>query len=53
MFPVTIRLFKMMWWLHREMRPKLIAAIDARRESTRIIYIRSPKQLAEFAANPV
>lgn len=53
MFPVTIRLFKMMWWLHREMRPKLIAAIEARRESARIIHIRSPKQLAEFAANPV
>src|SRR5208283_2678079 len=26
MFPVTMRLFKMMWWLHREKRPKLIAA---------------------------
>ena len=53
MFPVTIRLFKMMWWLHREMRPKLIAAIEARGESARIIHIRSPKQLAKFAANPV
>ena len=53
MFPVTIRLYRMMWWLHREMRPKLIAAIEARRDAARIIHIRSPKQLAEFAANPV
>jgi hypothetical protein len=53
MFPVTIRLFKMMWWLHREKRPKLIAAIEARRGKARIIHIRSPKQLAAFAANPV
>jgi adenylate kinase family enzyme len=52
MFPVTIRLFKMTWCLHREMRPKLIAAIEARRGSARIIHIRSPRQLAEFAANP-
>jgi adenylate kinase family enzyme len=53
MFPVTVRLFKMMWRLHREMRPRLIAAIEARRGSARIIHIRSPKQLAEFTANPV
>jgi adenylate kinase family enzyme len=53
MFPVTIRLFKMMWRLHRETRPKLIAAIETRRGLARIIYIRSPRQLAEFASNPV
>jgi hypothetical protein len=53
MFPVTVRLYRMMWWLHREMRPKLIAAIEARRGTARIIHIRSPKELAEFAANPV
>ncbi len=53
MLPVTFRLLKMMWWLHREMRPKLFAAVAAHRSSKRIIYIGSPKQLAEFAANPV
>jgi hypothetical protein len=35
------------------MRPKLFAAIEARQGTARIIHIRSPKQLAEFAANPV
>ena len=52
MFPVTIRLYAMMWELHRQMRPKLIAAIEARRGAARIIHIRSPRQLAAFAANP-
>ena len=53
MFPVTIRLYKMMWALHRQWRPKLIAAIEARRETARVIHIRSPRQLEAFAANPV
>ena len=52
MFPVTLRLYRMMWWLHHTMRPKLLAAIEAQRASTRIIHIRSPKQLNAFAANP-
>jgi adenylate kinase family enzyme len=50
---VTIRLFKMMWWLHKEMRPKLLAAINARRPHARIIHLRSPAELAAFIANPV
>jgi adenylate kinase family enzyme len=53
MFPVTIRLYKMMWRLHRDWRPKLIAAIEARRGAARIVHIRSPKELATFTANPV
>jgi hypothetical protein len=52
MFPVTMSLFTMMWWLHREMRPKLLAAIDARRRKVRIIHIRSPRELATFAEDP-
>lgn len=57
MFPVTIRLFKMMWWLHREMRPKLLQAIEEaieeRRPRLRLIHIRSPRELRAFAADPV
>lgn len=50
MFPVTIRLYKMMWWLHREMRPKLLEAIKAQRARARIIHIRSPRELAAFVS---
>ncbi len=53
MLPVTFKLFKMMWWIHREMRPKMLESIAAYSSSKRIIHIRSPKQLATFAANPV
>lgn len=53
MFPVTVRLFRMMWWLHRQMRPKLLAAIEQRRETARIIHIKSPAELARFTADPV
>jgi len=53
MWPVTLRLFRMMWWLHREMRPKLAAAIEARRGRARIVHLRSPRELDAFAADPV
>ncbi len=53
MFPVTIRLYKMMWWLHKEMRPKLLEAVYERAPDARIIHIRSPRELAEFASNPI
>jgi adenylate kinase family enzyme len=50
---MTIRLYKMMWWLHREMRPKLFSAIEARRPFARIIHLRSPKEFEDFVGNPV
>lgn len=53
MFPVTIRMYKMMWRLHREMRPRLLDAIEARRGQSRIIHILSPRALAEFVSNPI
>ncbi len=48
--PVTLRLYRMMWRLHRDLRPKLIAAIEARRLQKRIFHIKSPKELAAFRA---
>lgn len=53
MWPVTIRLFKMMWWLHKEMRPKLIDAIYERERHARIVHIKSPRELNRFVLNPV
>ena len=53
MWPVTLRLFRMMWWLHREMRPKLIAAIESRRQRLRVVHIGSPRALNAFARDPV
>jgi hypothetical protein len=52
MLPITFRLYKMMWSLHHEMRPRLIEAIYAKSDRLRIVHIKSPKELAAFAANP-
>ena len=48
MLPVTFRLYGMMWRLHRDLRPKLLAAIELRKQAKRIFHIRSPRALADF-----
>jgi len=48
MWPVTFRLFRMMWALHREERPKLLDAIVRRSNDTSIFHLRSPKELRAF-----
>ncbi len=48
MLPVTLRLFRMMWRLHRVTRPRLIEAIEARRSGRKIVHIRSLADLARF-----
>ncbi len=50
MWPVTLRLYRMMWRLHRDLRPRLVAAIEARSETKRIFHLRSPRELAQFCA---
>ncbi len=53
MWPVTIRLFRMMWGLHRETLPRLPRAIETHASSARLIHITSPARLNAFAQNPV
>lgn len=53
MFPVTLRLYKMILWLHTEMRPKLLDAIYRREGNARIIHIRSPRALAALTGSLV
>lgn len=53
MWPVTFKLYQMMWRLHREMRPRLLTELDTHKHAKRIIHIRSPHQLNKFALNPV
>ena len=50
MWPVTIRLFKMMWHLHMGSRPKLISLINKQRDHAQIFHIKNPRELKEFAA---
>lgn len=48
MLPVTFRLYRMMWRLHRDTRPRLLAAIKARRRDKTVVHIRSPRELDAF-----
>lgn len=53
MWPVTLRLYKMMWWLHKVERPMLLAEAESRSTDKRFIHIQSPSQLKRFIENPV
>jgi adenylate kinase family enzyme len=50
MWHVTLRLYRMIWRIHREARPRLIAAIDSRRDVACVFHLRSPRTLADFCA---
>lgn len=50
MLPVTVRLYRMMWEIHRELRPRLLAAVAARAGGQRVFLIRSAAELAAFRA---
>lgn len=48
MLPVTGRLLHMMWDIHRNVRPLLIAEIERRRPDCRVIEIKSPRDMRDF-----
>lgn len=47
--PVTRKLLKRIWRIHKHVRPHLLQMIDARRTSTTVFHIRSPRELNDFA----
>lgn len=51
--PVTLRLFKMMWQVHQNMRPKLQQEIGRLKSTRRVIHLQSVNDLNCFAAQPV
>lgn len=51
--PVTLRLFKMMWHVHKNMRPKLQQEIARLGRTKRVIHLQNVRQLNRFAAQPV
>ena len=52
MWRATIRLYKMIWQFHKEMRPKLTQMIYERADAIRIIHIKSPDELNAFTKTP-
>ncbi len=48
MLPMTLRLFKMIWRIHKYIRPSLINAVNQHRAGRNIFRIRSVKELEAF-----
>ncbi|MFL5581718.1 MAG: flagellar protein FlaR [Gemmatimonadaceae bacterium] len=46
--PVTRRLWSVMTYVHRELRPRLLALAAAPRFAAKVVRIRSPRELAAF-----
>jgi adenylate kinase family enzyme len=50
MLPMTKRLLQVMWYVHIQLRPQIIAQLMAQRPHTQIIHLRSPKAIRAFLA---
>jgi adenylate kinase family enzyme len=48
MWRVTWQLYRMIWWIHRELRPQLLAIIAEAGSNKTVFNIRSPRDLAAF-----
>jgi len=49
MWRATFRLYRMMWQVHRQVRPRIRAAIDAHAGGARLVHIRSGREMTAFA----
>lgn len=49
--PVTWRLFKLMWKIHKEMLPPLVELIYRYSQDTRIVHLKSPRGMEQFLKN--
>jgi len=48
MIPKTFELAKMIWSVHKHMKPEILKLIRANAESTHVYHIQSPSELEEF-----
>jgi len=46
--PVTMRLFKLMWKIHREIHPQLTEFVHRHSKNTKIIHMKSPRSMKLF-----
>lgn len=48
MLPMTWRLLKMIWTIHRDARPRLLELVESYRSHKQVFHIRSPRELRRF-----
>jgi adenylate kinase family enzyme len=47
---VTKHMFETLWWVHENLRPKLVALVETHRTTKTVIWIQSPEELDRFVA---
>jgi adenylate kinase family enzyme len=45
---VTWQLYRMIWWIHRDLRPQLRALVAEATPEAQVFYLRSPRDIAAF-----
>jgi adenylate kinase family enzyme len=48
MLPKTWALAKMMWWIHKVLRPKLMELIESHRDDKHLYVLHSPRDVNQF-----
>lgn len=48
MLPMTGKLFKMIWTIHTQIRPKLIELVDSYRETKWVYHLKSPREMEQL-----
>ena len=48
MLPMTGKLMKMIWSIHRQARPQMLQLVNELRETKQVFHIRSPRELRTF-----
>jgi hypothetical protein len=48
MLPMTGKLLKMIWQIHKQIKPKLIELIDSYKETKWVYHVQSPAQLRQL-----
>jgi adenylate kinase family enzyme len=47
---VTKQMFETLWWVHENLRPKLVALVELHQATKTVVWIHSPEELDAFIA---
>ncbi len=50
---VTKQMFETLWWVHENLRPKLVELVERHQATKMVVWIHSPEELDAFAASLV
>jgi adenylate kinase family enzyme len=48
---VTKHMFETVWWVHENLRPKLVELVEMHQATTTVVWIHSPEELDTFLAS--